>query len=198
MAEVGARVLAVDFSEGMLDRARAHGGDIDYALADATDEQALLKLGDAASFDAVVSNMAIMDMESIEPMVSAASVLLKPGGRFVLSTLHPAFNSGNARPTVEIDPEGDTADVYSVKVSSYGQPLTSKGIALPGQPVQQWYFHRPLSLILQPFFDQGFALDGLEEPLLSPEHAARSAGTPMYVYTELPGVLVARMRRTTL
>jgi SAM-dependent methyltransferase len=78
MAELGARVLAVDFSEGMLDRARGHGGDIEYALADATDEQALLKLGDAASFDAVASNMAIMDMESIEPMVSAASVCSNP------------------------------------------------------------------------------------------------------------------------
>ena len=46
MAEVGALVLAVDFSEGMLERARAHGGDVDYAYADATQEQELLKLGD--------------------------------------------------------------------------------------------------------------------------------------------------------
>lgn len=196
MAERGAQVLAVDFSEGMLGRARAYGGDVDYAYADATDEQALLKLGDEASFDAVVSNMAIMDMESIEPMVSAASVMLKPGGRFVFATLHPAFNSGNARPTVEVDVEGDATDVYSVKVSSYGEPFTSKGTAVRGQPVQQWYFHRPLWLILRPFFDHGFVLDGLEEPLVSPEHA--TSGTPAYVYTELPGVLVARMRRTTL
>lgn len=194
MAEVGAWVLAVDFSEGMLERARAHGGDVEYACADATHEQALLKLGDEASFDAVVSNMAIMDMESIEPMVAAASRLLRPGGRFVFSTLHPAFNSGNVRPTVEVDPDGDGTDVYSVKVSSYGQPSTDKGVAVRGQPVQHWYFHRPLWLILQPFFKRAFVLDGLEEPLVRPEHAR--PGTPGYVYTQLPGVLVARMRRT--
>ena len=58
--------------------------------------------------------MAIMDMESIQPMVAAAAILLKPAGRFVFSTLHPAFNSGDARPTVEIDEES-TTEIYSVR-----------------------------------------------------------------------------------
>jgi ubiquinone/menaquinone biosynthesis C-methylase UbiE len=196
MAEVGGLVLAVDFSEGMLERARAQGGDVEYGRVDATDERALLALGDEASLDAVVCNMAIMDMETIEPMVAAASRLIRVGGRFVFSTLHPAFNSGNVRPTVELDLEGDVTDVYSVKVSSYGRPATGKGVAVRGQPVQQLYFHRPLWLIFQPFFDHGFVLDGLEEPLLRREHA--KSGTPEYVYTELPGVLVARMRRAML
>jgi hypothetical protein len=49
-------------------------------------------------------------------------------------------------------------------------------------------------MILKPFFDQGFALDGLEEPLEGSEHG--KPGTPEYVYTQLPGVLVARMRLT--
>jgi ubiquinone/menaquinone biosynthesis C-methylase UbiE len=56
MAELGAQVLATDFSERMLERARAHGGDVEYRLADATDEEVLLALGPRASFDAIVSN----------------------------------------------------------------------------------------------------------------------------------------------
>lgn len=194
MSELGGQVLAVDFSEGMLERARAHGGDVEYVRADATDETALLGLGEPGSFDAVVCNMAIMDMESIEPLVAASSRLLRPAGRFVFSTVHPAFNSGDVRPMVELDLEGDITEIYSVKVSSYGRPSTSKGVALPGQPLEQWYFHRPLWMILKPFFDHGFALDGLEEPLLGPKHGR--SGTPGYVYTQLPGVLVARMRRS--
>jgi len=194
MSELGGQVLAVDFSEEMLERARAHGGDVEYRYADAMDEEALLALGDLASFDVVVSNMAIMDMESIEPMAAASSRLLKPGGRFVFSTLHPAFNSGEVRPTVELDLEGGITEVYSVKVSSYGRPSTGKGVAIPGQPIEQWYFHRPLWMILKPFFDQGFVLDGFEEPLDDSEHG--TPGTPIYVYTQLPGVLVARLRRT--
>ena len=194
MADLGGQVLAVDFSEGMLERARAHGGQVEYRHVDATDEEALLSLGESSSFDAVVNNMAIMDLETIEPMVRAASRLLRPFGRFVFSTLHPAFNSGDARPTVELDPEGSGTELYSVKVSAYARPSKGKGVAIPGQPVLQWYFHRPLWMILAPFFEQGFALDALEEPLLRPEH--QKPGTPSYVYTEVPGVLVARMRRS--
>jgi ubiquinone/menaquinone biosynthesis C-methylase UbiE len=193
MAELGGQVLAVDFSEGMLERARAHGGEVEYRAADAMDEEALLALGDPASFDAVVNNMAIMDMESIEPMAAASSRLLKPGGRFVFSTLHPAFNSGDVRPAVELDLEGGVTELYSVRVSSYGRPSTGKGVAIRGQPVEQWYFHRPLWMVLEPFFDRGFVLDGLEEPLDDLEHG--KPGTPGYVYTQLPGVLVARMRQ---
>ena len=88
--------------------------------------------------------MAIMDMESIEPMVASASRLLRSTGRFVFSTLHPAFNSGDVRPTVELDLEGGVAEVYSVKVSDYGRTSRGKGVAIPSQPVLQWYFHRPL------------------------------------------------------
>jgi 2-polyprenyl-3-methyl-5-hydroxy-6-metoxy-1,4-benzoquinol methylase len=192
MTELGAHVLATDFSHDMLERARAHGGDIDYRSADATDEGALLALGEPGSFDAVVSNMAIMDMESIEPMVAAASRLLRPDGRFVFSTLHPCFNSGDVRPTVELDLDGVVTEVHSVKVTAYGHAFAGKGVALPDQPVQQWYFHRPLWMILAPFFDHDFVLDGLLEPLIQPDE--EKPGTPDYVFTQIPGVLVARMR----
>ena len=193
MTALGGHVLAVDFSEAMLERARAHGGRVEYLRMDATNEESLLSLGEPGSFDAVVSNMAIMDMESIEPMVASASRLLRSAGRFVFSTLHPAFNSGDVRPTVEEDLEGGVTEVYSVRVSGYGRPSRGRGVAIPNQPVLQWYFHRPLWMILSPFFEHGFMLDALEEPLLQADR--EEAGTPGYVYTQVPGVLIARMRR---
>ncbi len=193
MVELGGSVLATDFSEGMLERARARGGEVEYRRVDATDEEAVLALGDPGSFDAVVSNMAIMDMSSIEPMAFAVARLMRPGGRFVLSTLHPAFNSGEAVPTTElVYRDGDVRQAYSVKVSSYAKPSVDKGVAIPGQPVEHWYFHRSISDGLRPFFDHGWVLDAFEEPLVDPEHG--SAGSPGYVYTEVPGVLVVRLR----
>ena len=194
MADFGASVLATDFSEGMLERARARGGQIEYRLADATNEAELLALGQPGSFDAVVGNMAIMDIPSIEPMASASARLLRTGGRLVFSIHHPAFNSGEAVPTIErVFRDGELKTIYSVKVSSYGRPSTGKGVGISGQPVQQWYFHRPMGELFRPFFAHGFVLDGFEEPLRDPEVA--SPGSPSFVYTENPGVLVARMRR---
>ncbi len=65
-------------------------------------------------------------------------------------------------------------------------------MAIAGQAVEHWYFHRSMSVILRAFFDHGFALDGFEEPLVDPERGP--AGSPGYVYTEIPGVLVVRFR----
>ena len=193
MTELGARVLATDFSEPMLDRARAYGGDIDYRLADAADKAALLALGEPASFHAVVCNMAIMDMVEIEPMIAASATLLRRDGRFVFSTVHPAFNGEATRVLEQSDDERGVVRTYSVKVSRYIRPSTQLGVAIEGQPVVQWYFHRPLSELLQSWFRHGFVLDGIEEPVLAPD--AVPPGSPSAVFTEVPPILVARMRR---
>ncbi|MCI0477000.1 MAG: methyltransferase domain-containing protein, partial [Anaerolineales bacterium] len=68
LASLGARVTATDFSPAMIERARAHtepfNNQIEYRVADATDENALRALG-AHAFDAIVSNMALMDISDI-------------------------------------------------------------------------------------------------------------------------------------
>src|SRR5437588_10123706 len=50
MAQLGAQVVATDFSEKFLERARARGteysGQIEYRLVDATDEEQLMALGE--------------------------------------------------------------------------------------------------------------------------------------------------------
>ena len=58
--------------------------------------------------------------------------------------------------------------------------------------MKQLYFDRPLSVLLEAFFDGGLALDGLEEPAFPPGSEAGRLhwnGVP-----EIPPVLVGRMR----
>jgi len=193
MATLGAKVLATDFSAVMLERARAHGGDIDYRVADGTSQEQLLGLGAAGSFDACVCNMAIMDMREIEPLASAACRLLRPRGRFVFSIQHPAFNGGGTvRVLEETDDDGGFQLRHSVKVSRYIRPRVARGVALDGQQEPHWYFDRPISAVLKTFFERGFVLDALEEPVFEPAQVER--GSPMAVFAELPPVLVARLR----
>src|SRR5262249_199350 len=100
MAQLGAHVLAFDVSPRMIENARAQtaekGCRIDYRAADAADGAALAALG-RNGFDAAVCTMAMMDMASIEPMMSALGALLKSAGRFVFSILHPCFNSAGVK-----------------------------------------------------------------------------------------------------
>jgi ubiquinone/menaquinone biosynthesis C-methylase UbiE len=192
MTELGGRVLATDLSGQMLERARARGGPIEYRLADATNEEAMLALGEPASFDAVVCNMAIMDIAAIEPMVSACARLLKRGGRFVFSTLHPAFNNAATRLVEQSENENGVVRTYSVKVSRYIHPSTGMGVAIEGQPVAQWYFHRPIGELFRVWFRHGFLLDGIEEPVLA--QADIRPGSTASVFVEVPPILAARMR----
>ena len=192
MAELGARVLATDFSEAMLERARARGGDIDYRRADATDEGSLRSLGTSA-FDAVVCNQAMMDIVDLDAMASAIPALLARGGRFVFSILHPAFNSNDATRVIEqFDDDRGLVRRYGVKVSSYRTPATGKGVALEGQPVTQWYFHRSMTDLLAPFFRHGLVVDAIDEPVLDP--TGIRPGSTMMIFTEIPLVLIVRMR----
>ncbi|MBM3130667.1 MAG: class I SAM-dependent methyltransferase [Chloroflexi bacterium] len=61
MAALGARVVACDFAEEFIERAKARTTDdaIEFRVIDATDEAALLALG-AQSFDAAVCTMGLM------------------------------------------------------------------------------------------------------------------------------------------
>ena len=91
MAELGADVVAFDFSAPMIEVAKARTRDdltVDYHVIDAVDSDALRGFGDKA-FDAAVCTMAFMDMSDIAPFISALPALLKSGGRFVFSVMHP-------------------------------------------------------------------------------------------------------------
>lgn len=147
MAGMGARVVACDYSDKLVAHARrrAKGQDnIRFAVCDATDEQALLDLAQGELFDKAAANMALMDISDIRALFAALGKLLHPGGVFVCSLHHPCF----IRP----------ADCYLT-------PGAYQGEAIAGQPVLQYYYHRPLQEVLGTAFLQGFMLDGfLEQP----------------------------------
>lgn len=199
MAAMGAEVVACDFAAEMMAFARArtteHADRIHYHVLDATDEAALLALGEG-QFDAALCSMALFDMAEIEPLMRALARLLRPGGRFVFSVLHPCFNHAHMVQMAEMeDREGEIVTVYSVKVFGYMTPLVARGAAIAGQPKPQLYFDRPLQVLLGAAFDAGFVLDALEERAFPPDHPpGRNPLSWGGNYSEIPPVLVARVR----
>lgn len=89
LAEAGARVKAVDFSEGMLDQARQKPG------ADAVewivhDLHTPLPFA-AGTFDLVVSGLVLEHIRDLRFFFSEARRVLCEGGRVVVSSMHPAM-----------------------------------------------------------------------------------------------------------
>ena len=89
LAGLGAEVTGVDISDAMLGRARAAGpASITYIHADVTGD---LAWWDGRAFDGCTCEMALMDIDDLASALSAVTALVRPGGWFVASIVHPCF-----------------------------------------------------------------------------------------------------------
>ncbi len=197
LAGLGAQVVAIDLSEKFIERAKAHSSEaanqITYKAIDASNREQMLALG-VGKFNAAVANMALMDMVEIEPLLESLSQMLVPGGRFVFSVTHPCFQAPDATRLVEEeDRNGEIITRYAVKISKYITPAEFKGLGVIGQPAPQYYFHRPLSVLLKSCFQAGFVVDALEEPTFSADVNSRRP-LSWSNFTEIPPVLVVGLR----
>jgi 2-polyprenyl-3-methyl-5-hydroxy-6-metoxy-1,4-benzoquinol methylase len=197
MAQLGARVVAVDFSRNFLERAaersQEYAHPIEYQVVDVTNREELLALG-RRRFDSIYCGMALQDMTEIDPLFSAAAELLQPGGVFVFSVPHPAFNSNYTRFLMEEeDRQGELVVQYALKMTGYIQPLTERGTGIIGQPEAHYYFHRPISDLYNTAFQHGFVLDAVAEPVFPPgEMGERSFSWANF--RDFPPVLISRVR----
>lgn len=195
LAELGAEVIGTDFSAGLLERARARttATTVTYQQLDATDEDAMLALG-AGRFDAVVCNMALMDIADIEPLLRTLPRLLKPGGRWVFTLSHPCFNNPSMIMVhEEIQDAGRLVDVYALKITHYLDESMTLAVGSSGEPTPHPDFHRPLSLLFGLCFRHGWVIDGLEEPAFPPDVESRRP-LSWTKFPQFPPVLGVRLR----
>jgi SAM-dependent methyltransferase len=199
MADAGATVVASDFSATFLERARsrtaAAGLAIEFHLADATEREEVLELGEPGSFAAAVCTMAFHDIADLRPMASALAVLLEPDGRFVFTMMHPCFNGASVGFVTETtDVDGDVRTTHAIKIERYAGLEPSRGIGIAGQPEPHWYFPRTLAETLAPFFDAGWVLDGIVEPTFPPGTGPGTTHWSWWNRPALPPVLAGRLR----
>ena len=101
-----------------------------------------LELKRNRAFTKAVSNMAIMDITDIEPLLMAVYELLQESGIFVFATQHPCFVT---------------------LTEKYMTPHSYYDIAIEGQPKEQIYYHRSIQDIFNLCFRAGFVIDGFYE-----------------------------------
>lgn len=164
LARQGARLTGVDLSAPIIERARRREAKeplgITYHVADATH----LDMLPDASFDAVVSNMALMDIADAEGAIDEAARVLRPHGRLVASLEHPCFTPVNAS-AWDIEVANYTVTIWR-KVSRYRELFDEP---VPWRIDQDRFYHtrsyhRPLSWYLRALGKAGLAVVALEEP----------------------------------
>jgi SAM-dependent methyltransferase len=184
LAELGATVVASDFSSRLIELAKVrtteHTDRISYHVVDATSEAQLLAVGGSE-----------MDMPVIEPLFRAVAKLLKPDGRFVFSIMHPCFN-GLAVSRLSELADYDSTPTYSIKIRQYLSTEVSQGLAISEQPLQQYYWHRPLHEVFNRAFSSGLVMDRLEEPPITTDGPPKNAFD--WANFDMPPLLFARLR----
>ncbi len=179
LAETGARVIALDAAEGMVEIARREtpeGLAVDYRVGSSSD---LAGLADE-SVDRVVSNYVLMDLPDLDRAASAFHRVLKPGGVAVAVFSHPCFPLG------DMDETG-TPDGFAVRwATPYFAPRRVEEPPWNHFTSPFVWYHRPLRTYWRAFRDAGFTMDDFEEPSpagplageIGPERLQRSQMRP--------------------
>lgn len=161
LANRGATVTGIDLDPELIRAAQdleaVEGRGIDFHHGDV----AAIPTGDA-TFDRIVANHLLNDVEDIGPAVAELARVLRPGGHLVALVLHPAHYWGRSGL-----PEDDPAwpDLYFT-TRPREQSFNVAGLASPA-PVRAWY--RPLEDYGTAFTAAGLAITGLSEPHPTPE-----------------------------
>lgn len=148
----GAVVTGLDASAAMVDLARKRlGEDVEVHVADLAGP---LPFADA-EFDDVVASLVLHYLEDWTGPLAELRRVLKPGGRLIVSVIHPAVYA-------IVYPD---ADYFAL--TQY-----SEDYVMGGQRVVMTYWHRPLHAVTDAFAAAGFRIVTLSEPPPAPDTPA--------------------------
>jgi SAM-dependent methyltransferase len=152
LARLGAEVTGVDVSAAMLGKARAMGpDDIAYVCADVSGDPGWW---DGRPFDGCTCEMALMDIDDLAGTLSAVATVVRQGGWFVASIVHPC-HPGSERGQSSWPP-GAGYDVEGWWTSPDHSP--------EGVRIRVGATHRKLSTFLNALLDAGLEAECFVEP----------------------------------
>ena len=152
LAGLGAEVAGVDISAAMLSKARAAGpGDIAYVRADVTRHPAWW---DGRPFGGCTCELALMDIDDLAGALSTVTTVLRPGGWFVASIVHPCFPGGERGRSSWPPAEGYEREGW----------WTSPDHSPEGVRIRVGATHRKLSTFLNALLDAGLEAERFVEP----------------------------------
>ena len=157
LAGLGADVTGIDFTEALIEQARASAGfDETHSVENAED---LAGIGDE-SFDLAVSYIVLVDVQDYERSIRAALRVLRPGGRFIVCNVHPMRM---AQPDGWIR-QADRKLFYAIDNYTEEGPREFEWWGAPFINM-----HRTLSSYVSAFLEAGFIIQSLLEPTPSDE-----------------------------
>lgn len=176
-------VIGIDLSAALVDaaRQRRNGANLSYRVDDA---QHLRTFPDA-SVDIAVSQLAIMDIPDHRALFRSVRRVLRAGGVFVFSLLHPCFETpfqASEESQLLLDANGNPTAFIVRRYAKEGF-WQSGGTGVRGH---MGAHHRTLSTLLNDLLTTGFLLEKLDEPVVEGDG----------LFSQVPRALLVTARAT--
>jgi 2-polyprenyl-3-methyl-5-hydroxy-6-metoxy-1,4-benzoquinol methylase len=154
LARAGANVVAVDASDEMIDIVR--GRNVENVEARRHDLETPIDWLADDSIDLVMSSLMLHYLADWKPTLRDFARLLRPEGRFIFSTHHPAMTG----PTVR--------DYFETQ-------RVTEDWTIGGRAREVSFYHRSMETIVESVIESGFILTRLTEPKLEDRKAPTEA-----------------------
>ncbi len=195
LAKKGARITGIDYSN-MIDYAmkkeREERLGINYLKADA------LKISEIfgkESFDKVVCNMAIMDIDNYKALFKQVSEVLIENGLFIFSITHPCFSVPTTT-TVRIPRDSQRNEDKIRIVKNYFEKRPTL-VQWNPDSVNLLYFQRTISDYINTFREVNMVITEMSEPQTS-EKLKEKFPRDTYIDMEMiPYFLIAKVKKVT-
>jgi malonyl-CoA O-methyltransferase len=135
LAQIGRRVSAIDFSTGMIEKARERvsADNVTFALADITRPWPEKD----QSVDLVVCNLVLEHISDLSCIFAQASRVLGEGGRFFVSELHPFRQYQGTQANFQRNQETIQIPAFVHHISDFINAAAANGLALAA--MKEWW-----------------------------------------------------------
>ena len=152
LAERGVACAGIDFSAPLIDEARRLHPEGEYAVASAE----ALPFADA-SFELVVSYLALIDIPDVAAAIAEMARVLAPGGRLLIANINSFYTAANPKGWTK---DADGADRFVI--DRYMEERVD-WVGWRGIRIRNW--HRPMSTYMRLLLGAGLVLRHYDEPL---------------------------------
>ena len=128
LVQIGANVHALDFSEGMLEKAKqkVKAGNIRFSMADLTKRWPC----EDGTYDLIVCNLVLEHIDDFGHIFSEAARTLQPNGKFFINELHPFKQYKGTKARFERGTEIIELEVFIHHISDFTNAAATNGMIL--------------------------------------------------------------------
>jgi len=128
LAQIGTNVHALDFSQGMIEKARekVQAGNVRFEMADLTKTWHC----EDHAYDLITCNLVLEHIADLSHIFSEASRVLETNGKFFINELHPFKQYRGTKARFEKDEETIEVDAFVHHISDFTNAAQANGFKL--------------------------------------------------------------------